>query len=168
MALTEKQRRFVQALQRGVTKTRAAIEAGYSEKTAWVAGSRLAKHPAVVAAMKGDAPPPSTKGLVRSPRPAKPKPPPTDGDQAGTDGQPECDKVPAVEDPLEFLRALLRNPLADMRMRHDAAKALLPYTHKKLDEQGKKGQRAAAAQTASTGRFASAAPPRLVASAKRA
>ena len=168
MALTEKQRRFVQALQRGVTKTRAAIEAGYSEKTAWVAGSRLAKHPAVVAAMKGDAPPPSTKGLVRSPRPSKPKPPPAGGDQAGTTAPPEGNQVPAVEDPLEFLRALLRNPLADMRMRHDAAKALLPYTHKKLEDQGKRGQRQEAAKAASTGRFAAAAPPRLVANAKRA
>jgi len=168
MPLTAKQKRFVQALQSGSTKTRAAIEAGYSEKTAWVAGSRLAKHPGVVAALNGEQPPPSTKGLVRSPRPAKVKPSATGGDQESTPPEPPADRVAAFEDPLEFLRALLRNPLADMRMRHDAAKALLPYTHKKLDDQGKRGQRQEAAKAASTGRFASAAPPRLVASAKRA
>lgn len=48
MALTPKKRLFAEALGKGMSKTEAAIEAGYSEKTAPQAGSRLAKDTAVL------------------------------------------------------------------------------------------------------------------------
>lgn len=49
MALTDKKRRFVDALLSGATNREAAIAAGYSEKTASQAGSKLAKDPDVLA-----------------------------------------------------------------------------------------------------------------------
>lgn len=48
MALTQKKRLFAEALDKGLSKTDAAIEAGYSEATAAQAGSRLAKDKDVV------------------------------------------------------------------------------------------------------------------------
>ncbi len=52
MALTEKKRRFADALLSGAGKTKAAIEAGYSEKTAPQAASKLLKDADVTAYME--------------------------------------------------------------------------------------------------------------------
>ena len=49
MALTDKKRRFVDALLSGATNREAALAAEYSEKTASQAGSKLAKDPDVLA-----------------------------------------------------------------------------------------------------------------------
>ncbi len=49
MALTEKKRRFADAILSGASNKKAAIDAGYSEKTAPQAGSKLAKDPDVSA-----------------------------------------------------------------------------------------------------------------------
>ncbi|XBG32168.1 terminase small subunit [Pseudomonas sp. 13.2] len=49
MALTDKKRRFVDALLSGASNRESAIAAGYSEKTASQAGSKLAKDPDVLA-----------------------------------------------------------------------------------------------------------------------
>src|SRR5690625_6734423 len=49
MALTDKKRRFAEALRSGASNRDAAIAAGYSEKTASQSGSRLAKDPDVLA-----------------------------------------------------------------------------------------------------------------------
>ena len=71
--------------------------------------------------------------------------------------------VPNSNDPLSFLVAVMNNQSADSRLRIDAAKALLPYTHVKLGEGGKKDQQAEAAKKASTGKYAAkSAPPRLI------
>lgn len=68
-----------------------------------------------------------------------------------------------TKDPLEFLTAVMNDPMTDMKVRTDAAKALMPFKHKKLGEGGKKeGALADAKKVAS--RFASSAPPRLAAS----
>lgn len=48
MALTQKKRLFAEALDRGLSNTEAAIEAGYNENTAAQAGSRLAKDEDVI------------------------------------------------------------------------------------------------------------------------
>jgi phage terminase small subunit len=57
---------------------------------------------------------------------------------------------------------VMNDPAAEPRARIDAAKALLPYTYPKLGEGGKKEQTADAAKKVA-GRFAAAAPPKLVA-----
>ena len=50
----------------------------------------------------------------------------------------------------------------DLKLRAEAAKALMPYKHHKLGEGGKKEQRQADAAKVA-GRFAPAVPPKLVA-----
>ena len=69
----------------------------------------------------------------------------------------------AHKDPKIFLLALMNDLEADVKLRADAAKALMPFMHTKLGEGGKKDQRQEAAKKATTGKFGSAAPPRLVA-----
>lgn len=49
MALTDKKRKFVAALQSGLSGAKAAVAAGYSEKGASQAASRLMKDPDVIA-----------------------------------------------------------------------------------------------------------------------
>jgi phage terminase small subunit len=50
----------------------------------------------------------------------------------------------------------------ETRLRVDAAKALMPFLHKKLGEGGKKEQQGEAAKAVAS-RFAAAAPPKLAA-----
>jgi len=71
--------------------------------------------------------------------------------------------VEPQKDPEKFLLAVMNSQRADARARIDAARALMPYRHAKRGELGKKDQRQAAAARAGKGRFAQAAPPRLVA-----
>jgi phage terminase small subunit len=49
--LTYRQRRFVQAVDRGATYAQAARLAGYSESMANVAAQKLARHPGIAAAL---------------------------------------------------------------------------------------------------------------------
>jgi phage terminase small subunit len=51
---------------------------------------------------------------------------------------------------------------ADVKLRADAAKALMPFMHTKLGEGGKKEQQAEAAKKIAS-KFTSATPPKLVA-----
>ena len=68
----------------------------------------------------------------------------------------------ATDDPLAFLTQLMNDPAAEMRMRADAAKALMPFKHAKLGEGGKKDLKDAAAKKVA-GRFTPSAAPRLAA-----
>lgn len=74
---------------------------------------------------------------------------------------PLPETIPASDDPMAFLIDVMNNPEAEPRARIDAAKALLPYTHAKIGEGGKKDQKAEAAKKASGGKFAATAPPKL-------
>lgn len=65
-----------------------------------------------------------------------------------------------VKDPAEFLELVMGNPTVDLEARKDAAKALLPYRHKKVGEAGKKEEKQAAAAKVA-GRFGAAQPPKL-------
>lgn len=65
-------------------------------------------------------------------------------------------------DPQKFLLDLMNDQSVDPRMRLDAAKALMPFMHGKLGANGKKEEKQAAAKKATAGKFAPAAPPRLV------
>lgn len=71
--------------------------------------------------------------------------------------------VAATNDPLQFLRLVMDNSEADIKLRIAAAVALMPYVHPKKNDTGKKEDAQKAAKKASTGKYASALPPmRLV------
>lgn len=73
---------------------------------------------------------------------------------------PNLSDSPALltKDPKAFLVAVMNDPATDMKVRADAAKALMPYVHGKVADQGKKAAKDEAAKKAS-GRFAPPAPP---------
>jgi len=65
----------------------------------------------------------------------------------------------AHTDPKVFLLALMNDLQADVKLRADAAKALMPFMHQKRGEGGKKEEQADKAKKAAGGRFSSAPPP---------
>lgn len=70
--------------------------------------------------------------------------------------------IAATDDPLIFLRRVMQNDAADMKLRLSAATALMPFVHAKKAE-GVKDQKQDAAKKAGTGRFGASPPPvRLV------
>ncbi|MCO7634118.1 terminase small subunit [Pseudomonas guariconensis] len=152
MALTDKKRRFVDALLSGATNREAAIAAGYSEKTASQAGSKLAKDADVLAEVgrrlheKAES---STK--VKPGRKVK-------DDPAAPEASSEV-TFATTDDPRVFLTELMNADGADLRMRLEAAKTLMPYVHGKVADQGKKEQKAEAAKQAGKGRYAQGKPP---------
>jgi len=148
MALTGKKRAFADAVLAGLSNKEAAIRAGFSEKTASAAGSRNVKDPDVKAYLDQRRQPAAVAGPRASPAPGP-------GDDAI--------EIPPTEDPVEFLTKVMNEPAADLRLRIDAAKAMLPFKHKKLGEGGKKDLKADAAKTAGGGKFSPTAPPKLVA-----
>lgn len=152
MALTDKKRRFADALQSGTSKRDAAIAAGYSEKTASQAGSKLAKDPDVIAAI-------ARKTRVKNATPAEVKAAGKVNSPAEA-GPPEDGLVFAeFDDPRDFLVAVMNEQAAEPRLRVDAAKALMPYIHGKVADQGKKEAVADAAKQAGKGRYAQGKPP---------
>ena len=64
----------------------------------------------------------------------------------------------AHKDPKVFLLALMNDLEADVKLRADAAKALMPFMHAKI-EAGVKDAKAEAAKKAGAGKFGAAAPP---------
>jgi phage terminase small subunit len=70
--------------------------------------------------------------------------------------------VPAGNDPLTFLLGVMNDAGADARLRVRAAVAAAQYVHAKQGEGGKKDAAERAAGSAAAGKFAPAAPPRLV------
>lgn len=60
-----------------------------------------------------------------------------------------------------FLKEVIRDVSLDMRVRLDAAKALIAYQKPKMGETGKKDAKNDAAKAAASGRFAAPAPPKL-------
>lgn len=75
-------------------------------------------------------------------------------------------KALLTSDAKQFLTALMNDPEADIRVRADAAKALLSSEIRSIEAKGKKeAQQEAAEKVAS--RFAPSAPPKLVAAGGR-
>lgn len=146
MDLTGKHRAFADAVLAGKSNKDAAIAAGYSEKTAGPQGSRLAKHPAIVAFLKKY----KKAGAPKPPPP--PKAPPA----------PKFDITAALltSDPLVFLTAAMNDPAAPPKLRVEAAKALMPFVHARKGEGGKKEASAEAAKKAAN-KFATPAAPGL-------
>lgn len=66
--------------------------------------------------------------------------------------------VPQTNDPVAWLTNLMTDPQQAIRMRIEAAKALLAYVHPKI-KTGAKQSEQAALKKASTGKFAASAPP---------
>jgi phage terminase small subunit len=148
MALTGKKRAFADAVLAGFSNKEAAIRAGFSEKTASAAGSRNVKDPDVKAYLDQRRQPTSIAGTKA---PATPGP------------VDDAIEIPPTADPVEFLTQVMNEPAADLRLRIDAAKAMLPFKHQKLGEGGKKDQKQVAARKAGAGKFGSSEPPKLAA-----
>lgn len=64
--------------------------------------------------------------------------------------------------PLEYLLAVMNDPSIDDARRDRAAGIAAAYVHPKAGDMGKKGEREKAADVAAKGRYAPAAPPKLV------
>lgn len=155
MALTDKKRRFVDALLSGATNREAAIAAGYSEKTASQAGSKLAKDPAILSDIGRRLQEKQASSVeVKASRKVK-------GDQPDQ-GEAGDVELTHTEDPRAFLTELMNADQADLRMRLEAAKTLMPYVHGKVADQGKKEERANAAKEAGKGRYSQGKPPLTV------
>ncbi len=149
MALTGKKRAFADAVLAGFSNKEAAIRAGYSAATAAQAGARLVKDKDVAAHLASN-----KKAAPGAPVVAASPPPPA----------PTFD-INAVlmhSDPRAFLLAAMNDAALEAKLRIDAAKALMPFTHKKLGEGGKKEQVGEKAKSVA-GRFGQAAAPRLAA-----
>lgn len=150
MALTGKKRAFADAVLAGFSNKEAAIRAGYSAATAAAAGSRLVKDKDVAAYLAANrkAAPAGTKSTAAPP----PAPRPTFDISAAL----------MHSDPKAFLLAAMNDGELEPKLRIDAAKALMPFTHAKLGEGGKKDQKQEEAKRVAS-RFGQAAPPRLAA-----
>ncbi len=159
MALTPKQRAFVVAVQGGASNKDAAIAAGYAAPSASVAGSRLAKHPRVMAAL-------AEVGINRvvnasagkAAAPVNPEQAPEEPVEAGFD----LAQALRHSDPKDFLLAVMNDFGSEAKLRVDAAKALMPFLHSRKGEGGKKDAAKEAAEKAA-GKFSRQAPPKLVA-----
>lgn len=152
MALTAKKKLFADAILAGKSQTDAAIEAGYSAKTATAAASRLVnKDPDVIAYLAAH--------KKRGKRGAQEREP----------VDPELKRVAAAvgfdvsvafttKDALEFLIAAFNDPSTEPKLRIDAAKAVVPYQHAKKEAAGKKDAKTEAAKKAAS-KFGALAPP---------
>lgn len=162
MALTPKKRKFVDALKSGLFGATAAVHAGYSEKGAAQAASRLMKDPDVLAALdrtkdvnkpvnnvnqdvnQGSA---SEEGVL--PDKKEPRPVPELG----------LDQLGLTSDPKKVLVAIMNDGQEDPKLRLEAAKALMPFVHSRVAPQGKKEAQSSAAKKAN--KFAIQPPPNL-------
>ena len=141
MALTEKKKMFALAKHKGMDNKNAAMSAGCSEKTASAAATRFMKDQDVIDyldRLSTAEPEQVVKHIV--------KPIATTSSIV---------HVKQLADPLEFLESVYSDPVEDMVLRVNAAKAALPYVHGKVAEKGKKETKAdEAKQATNSGKFA--------------
>ena len=145
MALSEKMKKFAQAVVDGLSNKEAAISAGYAEKTASQAGSKLRKDPEIIVyieKLKAD-----KEGRSLTSEKPKVKPRETSSYE---DEDPLEDQF-TTDDPLEFLINVMKNGGNEMMLRVNAARAALPYVHGKVAEKGKKETKEDAAKKATQG-----------------
>ena len=110
----------------------------------------VAKQEAPVAPAPAPAPVPAPAVVAAAPTPPAPPAPP-------------APVVQGAETPLEFLLAVMNNPMVEDRLRLDAAKTAAQYMHLKKGDGGIKEEKAEKAKKAAAGKFGAAAPPKLVA-----
>lgn len=157
MAFTDKKRRFVDALLSGLSGAKAAIHAGYSENGAAQAAARLKKDPDVMAALARNVKVNNVNKEAAA----------SNEDGASNSGERASENFAGIglsalgltSDPKKVLVAIMNDANEDPKLRLDAAKALLPFEHAKVAEQGKKDAKADAAKKAGGGRFAPPPPP---------
>lgn len=141
MPLTSKKKAFADAVLRGKTNKEAAIAAGYSAATASPAGSRLVKDQDVISYIS------RARAFVA---------------QAVEDRVSLEPPLADGKSPLEYMLSVMRDPDADEIRRDKMAVAAAPFVHGKIGEGGKKDEKQRAAKNAGGGKFAQAAPPKLV------
>lgn len=156
MALTPKQQAFVNAVREGASNKNAAIAAGYAADSASAAGSRLAKHPDVMAALSSS----SVNKIVKA-RSAQSAQASESPEAVGDPTEAGFDLAQALRhnDPKDFLLAVMNDFGSEAKLRVDAAKALMPFMHQRKGDAGKKQDKQDAAKQAGTGRFGTGAPP---------
>ena len=143
MALSEKMKKFALAVVDGLSNKEAAISAGYAEKTASQAGSKLRKDPEIIVyieKLKAD----------KEGRSLTSEKPEVKSTSTYENDNPLDDEDYAKDDPLQFLIDVM-NKSDDMFLRFNAAKAALPYVHGKVAEKGKKETKADEAKKATQG-----------------
>lgn len=139
--LTAKQQAFVTNKVAGCTNRDAALAAGYSVAAASTTADKLMAMPAIRSAIKAASPSVATKPGAVPVMPRKHYP-----------------------DAMSYLMDTMNHPQLPIALRMDAAKALLPYQHARLGEQGKKEKakdRAHKLTTGKRGTFAPKQPPNL-------
>ncbi|KPY29777.1 MULTISPECIES: terminase small subunit [Pseudomonas syringae group] len=149
MALTPKQRAFVDAVRGGASNKNAAIAAGYAADSASAAGSRLAKHPNVMAALGAKPVNKNVKAPTSDPAPGEAAAESGEMKEAGFD----LAKAMRHADPKDFLLAVMNDFQTEAKLRVDAAKALMPFVHQRRGEGGKKEQAKEKAAGAANGKF---------------
>lgn len=148
MALTDKKRQYVAARLSGLLGAKAAIAAGYSEKGAAQAAARLNKDPDVIAALQRAERVNNDVNNAASPSGA------ADQEMAGIG----LAALGLTSDPKRVLVALMNDANEEPKLRLEAAKALMPFVHARVAEQGKKEAKNEAARKVAN-RFAPSAPP---------
>jgi phage terminase small subunit len=76
--------------------------------------------------------------------------------------KPEFIPPPPGDTPLDFLKGVMNDISQEPKLRVQAAIAAAQYEHLKMGEGGKKDQKGEAAKRAGSGKYAAAAPPKLV------
>ncbi|EJE3392565.1 terminase small subunit [Escherichia coli] len=177
--LTTQKRKFALALMSGKNRTAAAIEAGYSEKSARCKGSQLAKDPEVLAfiarkqgeTVELDEVPVYRQKKMQTEECHQEAPPAEKNSPVSLppdDGQ-NLSPLPGIDymedglpDPVKAMgRILVENLIIDPKLALDAAWRLAQFTHHKKGDAGKKSAKGDAAKKAAN-RFAVPPPPRLV------
>lgn len=137
--LTIQKKKFAEALHAGKNQREAAIDAGYSEKTAKVKGSQLAKDQDVIIYLER---------LIGG---------------INLNCSPDTkDTLPdeKLNDPIKVMTLIMvSNITTDPKLALDAASKLAPYIHRKLDDPGKKQLKVEKAQVVN--RFAALPTPSL-------
>lgn len=178
--LTTQKRKFALALMSGKNRTAAAIEAGYSEKSARCKGSQLAKDPEVLAfiarkkceAVEVDEAPVYRQkkaeqedktcrrkaAVTPLPDETKPEMPPPAVTSSGIEYMED-----GLPDPVKAMgRLLVENINTDPKLALDAAYKLAQFTHQKKGDAGKKQAKGEAAKKAASRFAVPPPPPRLV------
>lgn len=157
--LNEAQQKFVEATLRGEGPKAAAIAAGLSESTAASAGSRMRKHPKIIAALEAIGfSTPGAPLVVKLPVQQSSK-----LEDAEVSPEDFGDPLPETTDSVEFLEAVLAHPNVPLGRRMEAAKLLMPFQHGKVGDKGKKQEKADGAKATAAGdnAYATRKPPAL-------
>jgi len=138
MAFSDKKKQFADALRSGMNQTDAAKAAGYAEKHAGRQGYRLSKDPDVMAY------------IGRMTKKVDPQIQPATEQKTQT-----FEKI----DPLDYMEYVIKDELADPKLRLDAAKALAVYRHPRIESAGKKEDKKKKAEDVAAGRFGAGTAP---------